>query len=433
MIHKIQVLHITAHLGGGVGKALSGLVRNKSGISHRIACLERPEKLQFVEKIEGSGTEVILEPSHLQLRALINDADIVQVEWWGHPAVMANLCVTSLPAMRLVLWCHVSGLHTPIIPIKLIQIAHKCLFTSPCTLETRDVQSLSAEEKKGIGVIHSAGGIDELPTPNFDVNEALSAGYMGSLNFAKLHPNYANFLATISLPEFRIKMIGDLTNKDILEAQCQKAGCSGILEFRGYCKDIVTELSSINFMPYILNPMHYGTTENALLEAMAMGVVPIVLNNPAESCLIHHRQTGLIVQNYEEFGQAVTWLQKHPEERVRIGRTASESVRKKFPAKSMQNAFSTCYQKLLSQNKKEIPFRDILGHNPADWFLSLQKHPALFESSEKKLELPNNFSLYGLLEQTKGSVFHFCRYFPRDNILKHWEEQITQLKNSLNR
>lgn len=314
MNSSLKILHITAHLGGGVGKALSGLVQKESGISHKMVCLERPEKLQFVQKIIDSGTNVISEPSQLELRTLIDDADIVQVEWWGHPALMNALCTTDpLPAMRLLLWCHVSGLHTPIIPKTLILQAHKCLFTSPCSLEMQNIQSLSSEERSRIDFIHSAGGIDQLPTPTFNINEPLSAGYIGSFNFAKLHPEYANFLAQISLPDFHVKMIGDLTNKEILETQCHKAGCEGILQFKGYCTDIAAELTTFNIMPYILNPMHYGTTENALLEAMAMGVVPIVLNNPAEKCLVEHKQTGLIVQTPNEFGQAITWLQEHPE------------------------------------------------------------------------------------------------------------------------
>lgn len=434
MNQQLKVLHITAHLGGGVGKALSGLVQSASDISHIIVCLERPEKLQFVKKIKDSGTDVILAPSQLELKTLINDADIVQVEWWGHPALMATLCAsTPLPAMRLLLWCHVSGLHTPIIPKALIQATHKCLFTSPCSLEMDNVQSLSSEEKNRLGIIYSAGGIDELPTPTFNSKEPLSAGYIGSLNFAKLHPDFVNFLAQIPLPDFRVKMIGDLTNKEILERQGQEAGFAGIFDFRGYCSDIVRELTTINIMPYILNPVHYGTTENALLEAMAMGIVPIVLDNPAEKCLIKHKQTGLIIQNPYEFGKAVAWLQEHPEERVRIGQTASETVRKRFMTTSMQKSFSTCYKDLLFLEKKLISFRDILGHEPPLWFLSLQQDPDFFESGKDKLPRHDDFSLYGLIEQSKGSVFHYSRFFPQDSRLKQWKKQFTHLQTSLNR
>ena len=53
-----QVLHLTAHLGGGVGKALSGIVRQAkdsgSKFQHVIICLEEPEKSQFAVEIPVS-------------------------------------------------------------------------------------------------------------------------------------------------------------------------------------------------------------------------------------------------------------------------------------------------------------------------------------------------------------------------------------------
>ena len=66
-------------------------------------------------------------------------------------------------------------------------------------------------------------------------------------------------------------MIGDLTNQDILNQQCDSLSRTGMLDFRGYTTDIVSELSSINVLAYILNPEHYGTTENALIGGYGYG------------------------------------------------------------------------------------------------------------------------------------------------------------------
>ncbi len=428
MTKKIQVLHITAHLGGGIGKALSGLTQNTPGISHSIACLERPEKFQFVNQIKQSGTEVILAPSQRQLRNLIGDADIVQVEWWGHPAIMAALCSTPpLPAMRLLLWCHVSGLHTPSIPAALIKIAHRCLFTSPCSLKTEEVQELSPEERKKLGVIHSAGGIDELPLPVRSVEEPLTAGYLGSLNFAKLHPDYVNFLASVTLPDFRVRMIGDETNRDILESQCRQAGCEGMLEFRGYCHDIVTELKNINVIPYILNPQHYGTTENALLEAMAMGVVPVVLNNPAEANLITNRKTGLIVNTPEEFGEAIRWLHENPSERLTLSEQATKEVKSRFSLDRLETGMKEQYQAIIQEEKILISFQEKLGTDPSQWFLMQQREPSLFSTPSNRSEIPP-YSWHGLVEQKKGSVHHFCIYFNDNQQLRSWSQWLSTMK-----
>ena len=49
----IQVVHVTSHLGGGVGKAICALVTSKSvlKIKHQIICLEQPINTIFYEKI----------------------------------------------------------------------------------------------------------------------------------------------------------------------------------------------------------------------------------------------------------------------------------------------------------------------------------------------------------------------------------------------
>ena len=49
---KIIILHITAHMGGGVGKVLSGIasyaVSHELSCQHHILLLEQPEKMNFI-------------------------------------------------------------------------------------------------------------------------------------------------------------------------------------------------------------------------------------------------------------------------------------------------------------------------------------------------------------------------------------------------
>ncbi len=60
----INLLHITAHLGGGVGKVLARLAaesrRRQDGIRHTVACLETIEKTQFVEQFQAQGGQLLL-------------------------------------------------------------------------------------------------------------------------------------------------------------------------------------------------------------------------------------------------------------------------------------------------------------------------------------------------------------------------------------
>ncbi len=428
----INVLHITAHLGGGIGKALCGLVSRSSvdpRIKHSIVCLEKPEKAQFLEKIVAHGCEVVVAPSHGHFVELIQHADIVQLEWWGHPASIAALCGGPLPRMRLLVWNHISGLHTPIIPRRLMESAHRCIFTTPCSYGTEEVLQLSSMSRSQLDVVHSAGGFEGLDLPERRTDESLVAGYLGSLNFAKLHPRYVEFLAAVRIPGFRVRMIGDITNRSTLEKQCSQAGRPGMLEFSGYTTDVASELASINVMPYILNPRHYGTSENALLEAMAMAVVPVVFNNPAESCLVTHGKTGLIVKNPEELGAAIESLANNPGERRRIALDAAKAVRCCFAVEKMIDAFNIHYHTLQTLEKASIPFGEIFGRTPDEWFLAIQRHPEIFTNG-KHLGTMDKYSLPGLFERTKGSVFHYYSYFSENHQLKIWVDKLKHFETN---
>ena len=428
----MKILHLTAHIGGGVGKALSGLVAQASisgsGVQHRVVCLEEPEKSQFVDLVRGYGCKVIVRPSMNRLEKAIRESEIVQLEWWNHPATMQCLCSLSILPIRLLTWSHVSGLHNPIIPQKLIMASHRFLFTSPCSFEGKEVKTLIPKLKDRLGVVSSSGGFSGLPEPRKEVNESISTGYFGSLNFAKLHPNYIEYLAAVDISGFKVRIIGDLSNQDVLNQQCEAIGKRGMLEFRGYSTDIASELGSINVLAYLLNPEHYGTTENALLEAMAMGIVPIVLDNPAERQIVDDNTTGLIVHSPSEFAEAIHWLSQNPHERQILGKQAAKSVRERFSVEKMEASLNLHYRAILPMEKKKISFSEIFGTDPAEWFLSCQGNRNIFAEDGGINSSGCVSGGYGLFEKSKGTVFHFSAYFPQNDKLKLWAKSLKLLQ-----
>jgi len=429
----IRVLHLAAHAGGGVGKALSGLAVESAAvcpeIAHSFVFFEPQGKPQFLERITGCGCEVFISPLPSLLKRLVEEADIVQLEFWNHPLTLQALCREVLPAMRLLVWCHISGLYNPIVPPALFAAAERFLFTSPCSYESEQVTQMSTDLRGRIAVVSSCGGFDGLPWPVENDGE-LAIGYLGSLNFAKLHPRYVDYLAAVDKPGLTVRLIGDLTNREILERQSALVDREGMFEFRSYCTDIAAELKAINVLAYLLNPEHYGTTENALLEAMAVGIVPIVLDNPAERQIIEDHRTGLIVNTPREFAEAVIWLFQNPAERRKIGSQAAETVRSRFAVSKMVAALNSHYMELMSANKRDISFAGIFGTEPADWFLSCQGDQTYFSPTGTARPDLKSFSIYALLEETKGTVFHFQKNFPDDIRLKQWANELISQKSS---
>ena len=165
-----KILHITAHLGGGVGNALATLTSSEIGThlaEHTIICLEKPEKSQFLDRILDSGCNVVLCPGQNEIADLVAHSDIVQVEWWNHPATIRTLCGLSSNPMRLLVWSHISGLTNPVIPPGLIESAQRFVFSSSCSLSIPSLAERTGLERK-LHTISSAGGFENFPAPNFE-------------------------------------------------------------------------------------------------------------------------------------------------------------------------------------------------------------------------------------------------------------------------
>jgi glycosyltransferase involved in cell wall biosynthesis len=311
----------------------------------------------------------------------------------------------------------------PVIPPAFALYPHRFLFTSPCSWEHPDLRALRDSAEGKIDVVFSAGGFDDLPPPSDRKDRhAPQFGYLGTLNFAKLHPDILDFLAAVRLPEFRLTLVGDPTCAAELSTQAVSRGLAGRLDFRGYRADVGAELADFDVLVYLLNPLHYGTTENALLEAMAMGVVPVVLDNPAERHLVAHGQTGLIVNDPPGFADAIEWLAHHPEERQRLAANAAKTVRKRFSTTLVADQLDRHYRAVLMEEKRSYDFRPIFGGEPADWFLACQGQEA-WRFSDQELP-PAPVGPHFLYEATKSSVFHYLNEFPDDKRLTKWAQQL---------
>ena len=74
--------------------------------------------------------------------------------------------------------------------------------------------------------------------------------------------------------------------------------------------------------------------------------------------------------------------------------------------------------------KRDVAFSEIFGGDPAEWFLSCQKDRSVF-AEDGSIDLSGGDAPgYGLLEDTKGTVFHFSKYFPDNLRLKQWADNL---------
>ena len=168
------------------------------------------------------------------------------------------------------------------------------------------------------------------------------------------------------------------------------------------------ELAGIDVLLYLLNPKHYGTAENALLEAMSKGVIPVVLPNLAESEIVRHRENGLVIENPYELKKELTWLANNHEEQMRISQNAQNFVIKNYSSEVIEQKFTDVYKEIISIEKAQVDFRSAFGYKPYEFFTSFiqeKKSPLI----ENVMSLVNAQNPYLARSSSKGSIKHFIR------------------------
>ena len=94
--------------------------------------LEAPIDRRHAHAIARFGGRVIVERDPARIRALAPQSDIVQLEYWGHPLLDQYAPFASVPGVKTVCWCHVSGLFAP--ALLAFPVADRLVLTSDISL-----------------------------------------------------------------------------------------------------------------------------------------------------------------------------------------------------------------------------------------------------------------------------------------------------------
>ena len=179
--------------------------------------------------------------------------------------------------------------------------------------------------------------------------------------------------------------------------------------FRGATDEPALALDDAGIFFYPLQPDHYGTAENALIEAMSLGLVPVVLGNPAETAIVRDGETGLIAQTAASCARRLEELRGAPNLRGRLSRNAIDHVAQcRMPAQSARE-FMILWLGLLAMPARRHDFRAAIGRSPAEWFLATQGVSEAAWQSAASL---------GARSPSKGTLAHFESVFSDDASLR---------------
>lgn len=396
----MHILHVTAHLGGGVGKAHAALSAAMPFPARQsFLLLEEPRDRRYADEIERLGRSVDIASGLDEVAKRAAQADIVQFEFWNHPKLFECLARTDFPAMRAVFWSHVSGLFRPVIQPGFLEKADRFAFTSPASLELATVQALPSEQREKLAVIGSAFGFEGEAGLAPVVHPIC---YLGTVDFVKMHPGFFDVIDALS-ENVTAAIWGGFEADGEVVAKASAMRHPDRIRLMGQTADPRAALSRSRIFFYPLQPDHYGTAENALVEAMSLGLVPVVLANPAECAIVQQGQTGFIASSIGECREILEMLAADPDRAAEVGANARDVAATAFTASRSARQFVDLWSGLMQKPKLSHDFGSITGKTPREWFEATQ-----FLPGEARDVVADTGKL------SKGTLSHFRAAFPVD-------------------
>jgi hypothetical protein len=234
--------------------------------------------------------------------------------------------------------------------------------------------------------------------------------------------------AAVNIPGVRFVVCGG-DDHERLRHEADALDKSDRFIVTGPVDDVSSRLCTFDVFGYPLQPDHYGTGEQAIVEAMAAGLPVVVFNNGPERYIIDHNKTGLIVTSEQEYVAAIETLHRHPQLRRSLGEAARMAARERFSIEVMIDEWNTLFNALIKQSKKEhrwtadIPcsgallYLESLGNAAVPFALSMTSTEGTIQRKVDKVIA----DLGGLFRsRTRGSPFHYFSVFNDDPYLKKW-------------
>lgn len=262
--------------------------------------------------------------------------------------------------------------------------------------------------------------------------DEFNIGYIGSLDFSKIHPNILEICSEINIPNVNFIFVGPI-NQYIVDA-AKKIRISDRIRFTGYISEAEKwqELSAFDIFGYPLAPNHYGTCDQVLQEAMALGVPPVVLNNPMESYMVTHNKNGLVAESIGDYINAIHGIYNNKDLRKRLSSNASEFAKNEYSIVNMCNQWDRLFEKamVIEKNKKAWPSNgsrenvntqpyntliESLGHHAGifnEFFYPKRLKKEVVEEQLKRLGSSQNWK-----SDNKSTVHQFSSFFPDDPML----------------
>ena len=429
-----SIVHLVPKIcqGGGTASPLNiaRQLQHRGSSNHTFVSLAKADP-ETVKSFNKEAFLIIDAPSHKQLDKLLEQADIVQVNWWNTPE-MAALFARALPPSRLILWSVVTGDAPPhVISDELLAKVDHFVACTPYSMELPSVKKLSNPSKKQF--IHIPANFNRLSNLRKKEHEGFNIGYIGTIDYSKMHRDYLAMCKSLDIPDARFLVCGLGRSLCDLKDQSIKLRMRDRFRFFGYIEDIAEVISEMDAYGYPLNENTFAAAELNLQEVMWAGLPIVSSPYGGVPFLIQHEETGLLVDNDKDYRLAMEYLYHNPTERERLGKNAAAYARQHFDPEISANRFEKLYEKILFRPKtiktpvaKNLTYSGLantsgaklliqsIGDSAKDLRLSMENQNLLDVWKADK-EIAKSDDLFH-----QGCIIQFLHAYPTDPWLNFW-------------
>lgn len=437
-----KILHLIEGISfGGAARGMCAAAKYSAkfgGHEHSIMPISLKKcDLRAASLAEESGMRIVLAQDREAMMREISAADIVHLNWWNSPDV-DDFLRSSLPEMRLLGWLHVGGHIVPqVVTHELLEFLDVIVPTSPHALEAPAIKALPPSTPQNrVQVAYGPADFERLEGFTPKAHEGFNVGYIGTINFQKMHSDFVILSASVDVPDIKFVVCGSGGAEQTIRDEANAIGMSARFDVKGYVNDILPVLETMDAYGYPLCEDTYASSELNLQEVMFAGIPPVVFPAGGVKHLVINGVTGYIVHSATEYKQALEHLYHHPEDRARIGAAAKQYAQRIFGAENAARKFNDIYRQMLEQPKRARRWSEDIPRGPnygAEVFvrsLGRNLQADAFYESLKGTDLTRILAA----EQTIGKATELLRsggihsyggFYPNDPYLWFWSALTT--------
>jgi hypothetical protein len=351
--------------------------------------------------------------------------DLVIIWFWNAPAMMRFIAAEH-PPMRVVLRPCVEGNIPPhVITDEVAAFADVVWLQCSSTLGNRHV---AGKPHRYVQISRDFSRFTRPPAVPMRTDGALTAGYLGFVDFAKLHPDYVRMNAAAGR-DLLFELWGPGGAGLHIEREAREIGRSDQFHIMGVTTDPVETLRRFDIFAYPLSPESYSANDAVLQEAMAAGLPSVVLDHPGNRDLVEDGETALVARSAAEYVEGLALLRKRPDLRASIGSRAGTSIRERHQRWSRDNMLDAVDDVITMPKRQRsaqaMPagaelFVSALGEPGGAFARSLAALKANTGPAMESAEAEIASASPGMRNPGGGGLFAYRAEYPDDPVLRYW-------------